>query len=689
MTSPRSAGRGSGRFTTYAFRAAGLVLIGLVLVPAYRLLQGDGAGRFPLGSVAAAELASSLLFFGSLIVIVLAIVFSRLLVPSSIDGALSRLGKTLAAVPLPWFAGGLALMAGAFTLSFSLLVLDGKPNLIDAMVQLVHARYVAAGQLAGPVEFMEFWQLQNSLVTPNGWVSQYPPGYVLFLAAGLRLGIVEIVGPFFLGITVLFTALAAERLLPDDRPTARLGALLLSFSPFLMAHAGAFMNHIGAAAFTAAAIYFALRSRDGRALPWALLAGAATGAVFSIRPLSAIVTALVVAVIWLSSDSSDPGVRVAHFLRRTLAATIGIAPILAAVGAYNQHFFGSPFVFGYLAAQGPLTGLGFHRDPTGAPYGLIQALGYTSSDLVAFGLFLLETPISVVLVAGLFLLLAERFPAGVRVVVVWALLPILANALYWHHGVFMGPRMLNEAAPAWALLTAVAAVGLVRLMPGRTWGSYSPRAALILTFALAWIAGVLYLGPQRLASYGGPWMESSRIEPVRGSRPSLVFVHGAWTGRVVSRLAARGMRVDSLEAVMRQNTTCDSHNYALPVSGRGERPPIDFSIVPVDPPPLMTIAAGDEIRVRSGQRMSVECLREIASDTLGIVDVGPLLWQGDLPGLGGNGAMFVRDLGPEANARLIERYPERIPSVLLRPRDDAAPQLVPYAEGMKRLWSVR
>lgn len=687
--------KGSGRLTTYALRAAGGILLALVIFPVYRLLDRPDAGLFLRGSLAAAELSRTLLFVGAFIVLAVAVFVSRFFDTAAIDRTLARLGNKLVAIPTRWFAGGLALIAFVLTLGFSLLVLEGKPNLVDAMVQLVHGRYIAAGQLAGPGDAsLEFWQLQNSLVTPNGWVSQYPPGYVILLAAGLRLGMVQLVGPLLAGMTVLFTALAAERLLREGKVTARLGALMLCFSPFLIGLAGAFMNHVGAAAFSAGAIYFALRNRDDGKFWWALLSGTAVGIVLSIRPLSAIVAALVVAVIWLANDSIQPARdgRVARFLKSSLAALVGISPVLVALGAYNQHFFGNPLTFGYSASQGPLVGPGFHRDPTGAMYGPVEALGFTSSDLITFSLYLLETPLPAVLVAGLFLLLSKRFSIGERVIAFWALLPVAANALYWHHGIFMGPRMLNESVPAWALLTAVAAVGLVRLVPSeKMWGNYSPRAALILTFVLSWVAGLVYMGPQRLASYGGPWMESSRLAIPRVDRPSLVFVHGAWTGRVAMRLVASGMRLDSLEAAMRQNTTCDTQRYAdwysIPPADRSrESPPLDFSFIPRDPVPQVRIASGDDIRHRPGTQMPRECLREVASDTLGIVDVGPLLWQGDLPGIPGDKAMFVRDMGPEANARLIQKYPGRTPMMLLRPRDNEAPKLVPYEEGVRLLW---
>ncbi len=677
---------------TYTMRAAGAILVVLVLFPVYRLLNTPDAGLFPRGSVAAAELSRTLLLVGSFIAIVVGVIVSRLLDPAAIERALSRLGTRLANVPIHRFAAMLGVVTALLTLIFSLVVLEGKPNLIDSMVQLTHARFIAAGQLSGPVDgFLEFWQLSNSLITPNGWVSQFPPGHLIFLAAGLRLGIVQLIGPLFAGLTVFFTALAAERLLPDNRATARVGALMLSLSPFLIGLAGAFMNHVGAAAFASAAVYFALRSRDDESLWWAAASGAAVGMMFSFRPLSAVVIALVVAFVWVLKEPATGARPLARFLQRTLAAVAGISPIFAALGAYNQHFFGSPFRFGYSASQGPLVGPGFHRDPTGAFYGPVQALGYTSSDLVTLSLYLLETPLPAAVVAGLFLLLANRFSIGVRIIAFWALLPIVANALYWHHGMFMGPRMLNEFAAPWSLLVAVAAVGLVRLIPADTmWGNYSPRAGLVLTLALAWIAGIAYLGPQRLASYGGGWMQSSRIELPQSDRPTLVFVHGAWAGRVTTRLLAHGMRLDSLEAALRQNTTCDSDRfarwYATPAGERGPAPPLDFSFIPHDPPPQMRIAQEDDIRVRPGARLSPECLREVASDTLGIVDVGPLLWQGDLPGLGEQGRMFARDMGPEDNARLIRRYPDRVPLMLLRLKDDKQPTLVPYQNGVSLLW---
>ena len=332
------------------------------------------------------------------------------------------------------------------------------------------------------------------------------------------------------------------------------------------------MNHVGAAAFISIAVYCALRSRDADSVGWAVATGAAVGAVFSIRPLTAVVAALVVAIIWLTAPASSARIRLVGLVKLSSAAVLGIAPFLAALAAYNQHFFGSPLRFGYEALVGPLVGPGFHRDPSGHLYGPLQALGYTSSDLITLGAYLLETPIPAVLVVGAFLLASRRFEIGARIVTAWALLPVVANALYWHHGIFMGPRMLNEWAPAWALLTAAAAVGLVRrISPHRKFGGYSPRAGLTLAFMVAWVAAILYLAPQRLTRYGGSWMASTRMSTPSTPSPSLVFVHGGWPTRIAMRLTANGLRGDSLEAAMALNTTCDAYTFAELVRGSVER----------------------------------------------------------------------------------------------------------------------
>jgi len=56
------------------------------------------------------------------------------------------------------------------------------------------------------------------------------------------------------------------------------------------------------------------------------------------------------------------------------------------------------------------------------------------------------------------------------------------------------------------------------------------------------------------------------------------------------------------------------------------------------------------------------------------------------PGLPDRGAMFARDMGPDANAQLIQRYPRRRVGVLYRRAEDGYVTLARYDEGMEALW---
>lgn len=677
-------------------RAIGALLVLLVILPVYRLLAGRETGLAGTATVALADDAFGLLWSGFAVVLIPAVLCMRILDPAAFDRRLAAAERAAGALDTGRFALGFAILAATLTVLFTLLVVDGKPNHIDAMSQLVHARYVAAGVMAGPVSpFGAFWHIQNTIVTPAGWVSHYPPGHVVLLAIGLRLGAVWLVGGALVAVTVFFTVLAADRLFPDRPLISRAAGALLALNPFLIGLAGVYMNHVTAAAFTAAGAYFALRARDGHRL-WAIPAGAAFGMAFAARPLSGLVVASVLTVgIWCLDRHSRPD-WVRFFGARMALAFLGSIPPGFAVAAHNAHYFGNPFRFGYDVALGKAVRLGFHRDPWGNLYGPIEAIAYTSSDLVGLSLRLLESPLPVVVLAGAFLLSARRLSGPERVIAAWALTPVLANAFYWHHGILMGPRMLNEVTPAWILFTLVAIAGLYRSFPARfpaASGTFAPRIGLAALVSASLLFGWIYLLPQTVQVYGTGFAAASRIRPPVTDSPSLVFVHGAWTSRIVARLAAHGMPFDSIETAVRQNPTCALHRFtdayvALP---RGSVPhpvpDLDFEPRASDLPPRIETVEGNYFRALPGEVLSGDCLHEARADLHGIIDVSPFIWQGDLPGLETRGAMYVRDMGPVMNARLIESMPNREPVAFIRREPDADPELVPYDEAMALLWA--
>jgi hypothetical protein len=652
----------------------GVLLIALTALPVYRLLSaetglaGEATAAMTGGTMAVA-------WSGLLALAGFGLLAARLLPYEAVADFGGRIRETLLWPPALLFAGLLAGLAFALAVAFNLLVLEGQPNLIDSMSSLLHARYLAAGQIAGHgAEAGAFFHMQQSLYAEQGWASQYPPGSIVLLAAGFRLGAVGIVGPAMLGVAVFFTALAAERLLPERPATARLGALFAAVSAFAIAQAGAYTSHAPAAAFGAMAIYGLARLRATETHGWAVFTGAAPGALFATRPLTAVAIGAVVALALIRSPL------------RLAAIVAGFVPFAVAVFAWNDALFGAPLTWGYTAALGPGAGPGFGLDPWGNQYGPVEAIAYTSAELIALGVHLLGTPLPLVAAIGLWLLLAGPLAAGERIVLAWALAPVAANFFYWHHGLFMGPRMLADAAPAWCLLTAMAMTGLVTRAPVSFQKTeWSPRAFAATVFSAAVLAGLVWVAPGQLASHVLPpslAMAATR----RAETPALVFVHGGWGSRIAMRLAAAGMRLDSVETALRQNSTCAVHQ-AFP-DGRGASASgLDFAPRATDLPPVVEVSPGNRIRMFPGEVMTPACRREILSDARGTIEVATLYWLSDLPGVDQDGVMFVRDLGPDENIAFIARYPERHVYALLTPAPDAAPELVPYEEGMALLWS--
>jgi hypothetical protein len=260
----------------------------------------------------------------------------------------------------------------------------------------------------------------------------------------------------------------------------------------------------------------------------------------------------------------------------------------------------------------------------------------------------------------------------------------------------MGPRLLYEAAPAWCLLLAAAVVEAVRAIPedGGVARGILTRRGVVGAFALALIVVVTYSGPRKLASYQSVGELSGMTLPVPASEgPSLVFVHGTWEDRVAARLAASGMRVDSIRSALAHTSTCRLELYLARIEA-GDSSGRSAELAGAEPvfqegrgSPLQEfrMPSGSVIRSYENETLDPACERQAASDFEGAVGLPPFLWQGDLPGLGATGDMFVRDLGPERNARLIGTFPDREPKVLLS--RGGVIDVVPYGPGMEEIWS--
>jgi hypothetical protein len=208
------------------------------------------------------------------------------------------------------------------------------------------------------------------------------------------------------------------------------------------------------------------------------------------------------------------------------------------------------------------------------------------------------------------------------------------------------------------------------------------------------LAGTFYLAPTRAASYTGSSHAVTRTPVPYAPSHALVFVHDAWRARVAMRLAASGMRLDSVEVAVRLNPTCTAQRLADAIdSGNGAQRAallrsMDFQPRGRDLPALAELSPGNRIVLEPGAPLAGECLRQAYSDRLGVLDVAPLLWRGALPGSDDARPLFVRDLGPELNRRMRAETPQRVAYVYTLTGPTQQPTLLPYDEGMALLWGI-
>jgi len=671
----------------------GLALLALSYLPLHRLLAPRETGPAGEQTRAAAEAAWASGMLGTGLVLVLAFLLARVMVPELLASRLAAGGRRLAHLPATPFSVGVAALALLQGALIAWAVHGGRPTSVDEMVQLLHARALLNGAITLPLSGpASAWSVLNGVATESGWVSVYPPLHTAWLAAWLWVGPVWLAGPVATAVAVGLTAWCADALL-ENRAAARAAGILLAFTPFFLLGGATHLSHSTTAALLAGALLAAILSRDG-GWKWAVAVGAAVGAAVCARPWTGLVISTVlVAGVWIPKARGEGS---AWLARRMGGVVLGGAPFAALLFWWNATLFGHPLRLGYSAAFGPAHGLGFHRDPWGNRYGPLEAIGYTGADLVQLGAHLLETPLPALALVGAGLMLGagrrrrERARVGRSafggggVFLAWGIAGLAANAFYWHHGVHMGPRLLLETAPAWVVLWVLMAVELAE--PESPLPPFARRMALWV--AILSLGGGAVLTPGVTRAYRATPGEAlaASLPTTPGGEQALVFVHGSWASRVANRLAALGMRRDSIETALRRNDLCAVDRFVrASESGLAAPVPLSLEPRPGTPPHLQgrSLSRGNVVRVDPGLAWDAGCLREARADRLGSLELEPLAWQTS-PGTGP--LMVVRDLGPSLNARVMEAYPERRPWLWFATEESTEPTLLPYDEGAELLW---
>ena len=562
--------------------------------------------------------------------------------------------------PAP-FVVAAALVLATLAVLTSVIVFAGNARTVDGFADLFQARIFLAGRLwAVPPrgDLAASFSTLHMIVGPTRWFSQYPPGQALVLAGGLALGAWWLLNPLFAALLVVATYRVARWCC--DETSARVAALLLCVSPFVVAISGSELSHLPAAALGMVAAAAATSAEGRRWARGALAAGAALAAMAAFRPLDAVAAAVPVGVVVLISA---PTAR----RRAAVLALVGAAGAALSVPIlwYNSRTTGSWLQFGYTYLWGPELALGFHPVLWGTALTPERAVALTGLDLHQLNMYLFDAPFPVLL------LIAAGYAAGRRHVLgrdvtpaagVLALMTIFF--FYWHRDVFYGPRFLFSAVP-WFVVLAARAVVLLRRAGGRSPAPTPVGAVVVYGFAAIMALGLLTVTPARLREYHDATpvfnLHPDREARRAGIHHAVVLIPDGWGSRLIARMWALGIAPRLSTRVYGTIDACTLElaldRAALDSSGRAHLPAALDSLAALRRPGVLTAVTEDHnLRLPADGRLAPACRDELARDATGFLAFAPFLYL-NTPSLDGD-IVWARDLGPW-NAALIARYPER------------------------------
>ncbi|MEP0823090.1 MAG: glycosyltransferase family 39 protein [Ignavibacterium sp.] len=539
------------------FHVSGVVVLAMVLalclvllassVPLARVLSGGslrplGAGLLLCATlippewyfVSSASLVSLELVLRTLAFAILLVGAQRLLAGRSVPDWLSAIFRRARHLVLESsrlrFLISVFFVSLAATISVSIFVFDRIPHVQDSIAQLFHAKMLAQGYLSVPAppaaEFFEFLQM----ILRDRWFSQYPPGHLILLSAGVIAGVPWLVNPLFGSFSlVLLYGIGVQ--LWDER-VGRVAALLGLLSPFLLFMSSEFMNHTTALFFYLSFIYFIFRAIEGNGVRDGILSGLSLGWLVMTRPYSAAALAapfLLYGVV-LVIRKKPPGYR----------AAAGFVPafsvMLALLLLFNWATTGHPLVFGFQSLWGSRVNPGFFEVNAGQVHTPLKGLEQTMANFIGFNKYLFEWPVpSLLFVAVLFGMRRMRMKELLLV----ASGGLLAGAylLYWFQDWCFGPRFLFEASGPAILLTAVAIVEIPPLVNERLRHPIaletirmSTAGVVVILFAM----GLCFNLPAHLRHYGDSYwgVDGRALKAVHqiGIDRGIVFVSSGYGG---------------------------------------------------------------------------------------------------------------------------------------------------------------
>ncbi len=185
-----------------------------------------------------------------------------------------------------------AALAVAGSLAMGVLAMQAIPHVGDEVPYILQAKLYLQGALTAPAPpealrpGLEYYLLD---IVDGRWIPTTAPGWPILLALGIAAGMPWLVNPLLTGATVLLARSFALRS-SGAVAQANLVALLMAFSPWVLAVGGSYMTH-STAVFMAVLAWWCLscggflRHGDARPLSvaWAVAGGLAMGWLFATR----------------------------------------------------------------------------------------------------------------------------------------------------------------------------------------------------------------------------------------------------------------------------------------------------------------------------------------------------------------------------------------------------------------------
>jgi hypothetical protein len=464
--------------------------------------------------------------------------------------------------PVRWWSEGgrradlvLALVAAGSYLLLSQYLFAGRPAVIDEVVQLWQAEWLARGRFVAPiVEPLAFVLTRYTTALNGGIIGQYPPGIPLLLVPGVWIGAAWAMVPLWGGIGVYAWARLVRRLEPHPA-TGLAAVVLLAGSAFWAALAASQLSHVptialllaGGAALAAAVQDDTARPRD------ALLAGLGFGAAALLRPLEAAAFAVPAGAILLwRAKGGMPHVRA------LFASGVGIGVMLGVLGLFNWLQTGDPFLFGYVAVWGPAHLPGFHETPWGGEHTPLRGLASSLRNigLLQQGLFESHVPAFLAPVLAL-AVWRRRLGMADRWLLLASLAMIAAHWTYGQDGLWLGPRFHLPLVPILVLWT-------VRL-PLALGGGRAQAVAAWSIAAMVVVGGVVDV-PDTYRRYRGlnPALRDDfrRMFDAAGITEGVVLVRDRAARVAVAELRARGVSPARARALASRGNVCGARVVA-------------------------------------------------------------------------------------------------------------------------------